>query len=540
MARTKRTPRAPTVAEFFAADWYAEQNGDVVSSPKEALGHYLHQGWREGRNPHPLFDVSWYPTQNPTLTDLGEPLAHYLREGWRHGLNPHPAFDATWYLSQHRDVRDAGIEPLTHYLQSGSREGRWPHPLFDPLWYRAQAGLSLTAEEPLVHYLAQQWPTQHIAPCAFVDLEFIAQHEGLEHVTTPLDLLTSPPDTPNLLFDPNTYRERTRGEYDDWHSPSRDFARRAANGDVWLNTFFSTRTARTFNPRLSLMHEVGLAARQSYRALGRYADGSVVVGDETLGPGPAPDQPVAIFVHFDATLQVQPYVIAYLKNLADAGVCILFVSGNAALTPAAISALRPLVWRVLTTNNEAYDWGLYAIGVKALGDLAPGRALLLANDSCSGSLTPLAPFVQAAQQNRFDLYGATDSRELEPHLQSYFIWVGSRVTASTHWQNFWRLYAPVADKNYVIVAYEMGFTRFFRDAGFTIGAHWAYDDIVAKAKVDDSAPWRQQLIAHNREVNPTHICWDLLIAQGYPFVKRQLVASNPAGVPNLHLLLNLL
>jgi hypothetical protein len=51
-------------------------------------------------------------------------LEHYRKIGWHEGHNPHPLFDVNWYLSENRDAAEAGAEPLAHYLQLGWKDGR--------------------------------------------------------------------------------------------------------------------------------------------------------------------------------------------------------------------------------------------------------------------------------------------------------------------------------------------------------------------------------------------------------------------------------
>lgn len=181
---------------LFLPQWYLEENPDVAQGfAGSALEHYRHFGWREGRNPHPLFDTRWYMARNPQCMAEGiEPLGHYLRQGWQELRSPHPAldplpylrrnpdllqadldpwlhylregwregrclhplFDTRWYLAVHEDVAQAGVDPLSHYLRRGWREGRDPHPLFDGQWYAHRYGLGAD-QSPWLHYITRGW-----------------------------------------------------------------------------------------------------------------------------------------------------------------------------------------------------------------------------------------------------------------------------------------------------------------------------------------------------------------------------------------------
>lgn len=84
-------------------------------------------GWREGRDPHPLFDVQFYLQNNQDVAEAqAEPLGHYCSHGWREGRDPHPRFNTSWYLQKNVDVAVAGVNPLGHYVRYGREERRSP------------------------------------------------------------------------------------------------------------------------------------------------------------------------------------------------------------------------------------------------------------------------------------------------------------------------------------------------------------------------------------------------------------------------------
>ena len=68
-------------------------------------------GWREGRDPNALFDVSGYLA---TYTDVAaanvNPLDHYDQFGWHEGRDPSVDFNTTAYLAAYPDVAAAGYQ----------------------------------------------------------------------------------------------------------------------------------------------------------------------------------------------------------------------------------------------------------------------------------------------------------------------------------------------------------------------------------------------------------------------------------------------
>lgn len=141
---------------LFDPAWYLKQNKDVVDAQLNPLVHYLVYGWREGRSPHPLFDVRTYrdSATSKRLTIETEPLAHYLETGDALGLQPHILFDPTYYRRVNPDVASGTQRALMHFLMYGGRERRDPHFLFKSSWYMDRnQDVAKDGWNPLVHYV---------------------------------------------------------------------------------------------------------------------------------------------------------------------------------------------------------------------------------------------------------------------------------------------------------------------------------------------------------------------------------------------------
>lgn len=143
---------------LFDRSYYLSHNIDVACMPEiDPLEHYLSRGWSEGRNPHPLFDTSFYLENNPEVAQQRiNPLLHFLNEGARRGLDPHPLFSSDFYLTQGITLEDCDENPLLHYLSIGAEQRLDPHPLFRSKYYLhrlRESGLNDLPKNPLVHYL---------------------------------------------------------------------------------------------------------------------------------------------------------------------------------------------------------------------------------------------------------------------------------------------------------------------------------------------------------------------------------------------------
>src|SRR4029079_4772146 len=71
-----------------------------------------------------LFDPQHYATAYPDVAERNvDPLVHYLEEGAREGRDPHPDFDTAFYLEQCRARGEEPANPLLHYLLIGAARG---------------------------------------------------------------------------------------------------------------------------------------------------------------------------------------------------------------------------------------------------------------------------------------------------------------------------------------------------------------------------------------------------------------------------------
>lgn len=174
----------PTNGLLFDESWYRQQSQDFTG---DATAHFANVGWREGRDPHPLFNVNYYLEQ--LENELGEdenPLGHFITFGAQRGLNPHPLFDTKFYMSRYADSL-AGLDPLTHYLLHGSASSNDPHPLFSTAYYlSSNPEVAASGINPLLHYSIHGGDALHRQPHPFFDSQMYAQRRGLARGVNPL------------------------------------------------------------------------------------------------------------------------------------------------------------------------------------------------------------------------------------------------------------------------------------------------------------------------------------------------------------------
>ena len=189
MRKTFRTTLAPllgrrgpslevqlaAIREDFDAGFYLSVYRDVVESGEEPALHYIRQGWREGRDPAPLFSTDFYLERNPDVRESGlNPLYHYVKHGRRERRTTAPSglavaadpdlrriadviaseFDATFYLHSYPDVATSGLDPLVHFVTAGWHERRNPNRGFSTKYYLDNhPDVRAAGVNPFWHYL---------------------------------------------------------------------------------------------------------------------------------------------------------------------------------------------------------------------------------------------------------------------------------------------------------------------------------------------------------------------------------------------------
>ena len=271
-------------------------------------------------------------------------------------------------------------------------------------------------------------------------------------------------------------------------------------------------------------------------------------GSIALGPK------VAIFVHYDADGCVQDFVFTYLSALQAAGLSVVFVSNCPVLPERDMAQLRGGCAAIILRNNVGYDFGAARDALRVLGlPRADTEFALIANDSVYGPLQPLGPMLERIDFGVADLWGATDNWQHRYHLQSYFLVAGRAALESAAWKRFWGGMRLVQSRDYVIQNYEIGMTGAMMRGGLRCAALWEYRHLLGRVPAVDAAAEpdlmvstdpaedmrrghlariRNNIVAHT-PMNPTGELWRLLLLDGFPFIKRELLRSNPARVADL-------
>lgn len=196
-------------------------------------------------------------------------------------------------------------------------------------------------------------------------------------------------------------------------------------------------------------------------------------------------------------------------------------NGYRVLLVRASEATEPLVWPhaagrpsfVITKPNIGYDFGSWATALAVVPELADKPFVIFANDSLLGPFDSLAPLVADFEASPCDVWGATDTLEYLPHLQSFLLGFKTGVLRHRAVQTFWRTVRDLDDKDAIVLRYEIGLSRLLATEGFVSRPWFAHEQIVPEGG------------------NPTTIGGSRLLEAGFPFVKRILI-DNPDVFPD--------
>tara|TARA_R110002096_G_scaffold235389_1_gene425651 strand:- start:2 stop:1054 length:1053 start_codon:yes stop_codon:yes gene_type:complete len=263
------------------------------------------------------------------------------------------------------------------------------------------------------------------------------------------------------------------------------------------------------------------------------------------------EKDVAVLVTWDTKGRIHDFLIEHMKSLRAAGRAVILVSNSPEFPESEIERARAHCALVAWRHNRGYDFGAYRDGVRLVPDYDALDSLIVLNDSVYGAFQPLKPLIKRMDARKADVWGMTDSWDTKWHLQSYFLLFHKTALHSKFVKSLWENWKHVQSKSWVINTLEIGLTGRFERAGLRCAPAWRYRDLVTgfaatmrdnKILADETLPKQhKKLLAHmlhladaGAPMNPCHFFWDGLIVDGFPYIKREVLTSNPIGMPRLY------
>ena len=104
------------------------------------------------------------------------------------------------------------------------------------------------------------------------------------------------------------------------------------------------------------------------------------------------------------------------------------------------------------------------------GQLEKATHVLLCNDSVYGPISDLATAIKPMLQQDEEAWGLTESHQLRPHLQSFFLLFGRSILQEPRIRNVFHSVQQQPHRQAVIEHYELGLSRALLAAGIQLKA----------------------------------------------------------------------
>ena len=191
---------------------------------------------------------------------------------------------------------------------------------------------------------------------------------------------------------------------------------------------------------------------------------------------------VALFLLFQPK-GLLPSTFETCRHLMSKGFSCLIVS-NTALSEKDRLALAPYCFAMLERRNFGYDFGGYRDGILHLLETPESiERLLVMNDSVWFPTLANEDFLDNVLSQTTDLYGAVlakrKRRDGGDHVQSYAFAFSKTILQSPAFHDYWRSLPVSNNRRWTVRQCECGMTSYFRQLGFSVGARWDFNDVVA-------------------------------------------------------------
>jgi len=185
-----------------------------------------------------------------------------------------------------------------------------------------------------------------------------------------------------------------------------------------------------------------------------------------------------------------------------------------------------VIWR----ENRGRDFGGYKDAFHRFRDeVSRADRVFLGNDSLVGPLFP-SDYFERLTASGPGLWGATESFDHCYHLQSSHLLFSGRDAIATA-QAFFDQYAFYEHRDNVIKYGELGLSRWFVRRNIPVAAFYPIGRLAEKKRADIILGRKKEMWIG---LNSQHFYFDTLLSLGCPFVKRELLVTNPLQLPNLY------
>lgn len=459
-----------------------------------------------------LFDASFYHMMYPEISKTGLcPIEHYRRKGWKEKKNPSPHFNTAYYMKTYPEVQQKKMNPLVHYVTYGRKNGLLPLPDKD-LCNAPQD--NATSSPAFMSSVDEAAYIKAISTGVFDHNYYAATNPDVAKASL----------SPIHHFSQYGWREL--------RNPSKKF-------DI---CWYTQKYLKSDYSKNALLHYILEGQDQGHLT----SPPVPVVFKKPLSYADRADplRRICLFAGYDVDGLIDDYVIEYLTELSK--FCDIYYLSASQMRLGELDKLNGIVKNSWAIEHDAYDFGSWALLAREYvgwNVIDTYDELLLANDSCylvrsldnifatmdtrecdwwglQATKGVAATFKQQAlpeviplQEIKKSHLGSFENDTLYDFLVgSYFLTFRKPVIDHQDFRHILNTVTPEKNKLRIIRKYEIGLTRFLISEGFEFSTF-----------IEDVYP-HQPIF--------TETVFEL-IAQGFPFFKRYLLAENHYQIPNL-------
>ena len=255
--------------------------------------------------------------------------------------------------------------------------------------------------------------------------------------------------------------------------------------------------------------------------------------ESNLQQGVQGAEAICFFAHFSEDGLIHDYVINLIAEIQSVGCDVVLVSScGKNFKRSELHKLDGKVLGYVIRENFGYDFGSWKTGLEnysqALDDY---NSIWFCNDSVYGPFHDLKLVIDQAKGA--DLWSMTDSFERAHHMQSYFWGVELNSKSLPFVKRFWfHDFKFRSSRDDVIKHYEL---KLLNQAENEFSLRYLPLFSVSDAFDEFGVENSQSL--NLKQINPVHdFAYKLVKEKGFPFIKKELLVSNPRNNPDMDLL----
>lgn len=192
-----------------------------------------------------------------------------------------------------------------------------------------------------------------------------------------------------------------------------------------------------------------------------------------------PSKNTTIFAAYSSDGTISDYVVSYLKRLKEVSPNIIYITDNP-ISKQEIRKIKPFISHLIAYRHQEYDWGSYKRGfnfLKQNPNFNYKGELILANDSTIAIHPSFKPILNDFENKNVDFYGITANQDGTYHIQSYFMIFNPNIYSSKEFSDYLNNVTHQKDGLSVAYTYEVPFTQYLSQLGYTHSTYINYEDL---------------------------------------------------------------